>query len=137
MAPELSSGRMDSCVQVGSEPFKVDVFSLGILAYIAFVKLHPFADPRTGLGENSRILRDEWDHCTGANWSRVPAPARKLVCKMLAHKPTDRYDIDQVLSDPWLQAHARVDEDETVDLPANDGGAAEGMQEEEAEPMDL
>ena len=111
MAPELtgkilSSGKAyayqaNSRAQVGEDPFKVDVFSLGILAYIAFVKISPFES-------NAEILANSWDHCTSAAWDQVPDAAKELVCKMLEHNPEDRYSIDQVLGDPWLQAHARV-----------------------------
>jgi len=112
MAPELLSGRMGSQVKVGSEPFKVDIFSLGILAYISFVKYHPFENT------NAKILANEWSQCNGPVWQHVPNGAKQLVRGMLQHKPEDRYSIEQVLADQWLQANATVEAEES--LPAEE-----------------
>jgi len=105
IAPELMSGRMGSQVAVGSEPFKVDIFSLGILAYISFVKYHPYEN------SNDKIRLDQWSQCNGPAWSHVPSAAKKLVRGMLQNKPEDRYSVEQVLADPWLQANAIVEDD--------------------------
>ncbi|KAI8360739.1 kinase-like domain-containing protein [Choanephora cucurbitarum] len=82
----------------------VDIWSLGMLLYVALTSSHPYALPgkeddyvpeHTG---NSAKYRT--DH---PRWKGLSKDAKDLVNKMLQVDPKKRVDIQQVLDHPWLQ----------------------------------
>eukprot|EP00658_Telonema_sp_P-2_P019925 TRINITY_DN17836_c0_g1_i1.p1 TRINITY_DN17836_c0_g1~~TRINITY_DN17836_c0_g1_i1.p1 ORF type:complete len:215 (+),score=61.67 TRINITY_DN17836_c0_g1_i1:435-1079(+) len=92
---KLGNGTID----YGNDPHKIDVFSLGVIAYIAISKTPPFG---LGPGASTNVLQGKYK-MDGACWAKVPAGAKFLVRKMLEHKQADRFSIEQVLDHPWLR----------------------------------
>merc|ERR1711934_701522 len=101
MAPELvdRTKAVEGKVDYGDEPFKVDVFSLGVLMFICFTKTPPFG---LGPGSTRDVLEGRYD--TGAMATIRPAAARDLCKNMLAVDQRSRYSIEQVLADRWLNS---------------------------------
>jgi len=99
MAPELidRSKAVEGKVDYGDEPFKVDIFSLGVLMFICFTKTPPF-----GLGPSatSMVLRGNYDRNAMAGIR--PPQARELCKRMLETNQQDRCSIEEVLADEWL-----------------------------------
>lgn len=81
----------------------MDVFSLGVVMFICFTKTPPFG---LGAPATNAILRGEYDK--DAMSTIRPAAARELCKKMMAHKQEDRYSIEEVLQDRWLQEAAGI-----------------------------
>jgi serine/threonine protein kinase len=98
----LVAGRVD----YGDEPFKVDVFGLGVLAAICFTKMNPFESSNGNGRIMSNIQNDVWDKCTGVPWRSVSSSAKRLVRNMLMHDQAQRFSIEQVLANDWLVEHA-------------------------------
>merc|ERR1711934_611992 len=103
MAPELAdrSKSVEGKVYYGDEPFKVDIFSLGVLMFICYTKTPPFG---LGPAATNAVLKGDYDRTAMAQ-IRPPA-ARELCKKMIAVDQQERYSIEQVLADPWLRAAA-------------------------------
>jgi serine/threonine protein kinase len=103
MAPELVDRRncVEGKVSYGSEPFKVDVFSLGVLMFICCTKTPPFG---LGPAATNLVLQGKYDRTAMA--SIHPPAARELCKNMLMVNQSDRYSIEQVLADPWLRQTA-------------------------------
>jgi serine/threonine protein kinase len=104
MAPEVidpSNRDKDGKIFYGVEPFKVDVFSLGVLMFICFTKTPPY-----GLGPSAArsVLSNNIDKQA---LSRIrPVAARELVMGMLEPDQRLRLSIDQVLENDWLRTTA-------------------------------
>lgn len=103
MAPELidRSKMIDNKIFYGEEPYKVDVFSLGVLMFICFTKVPPF-----GLGPSSarKVLDGAYDR--SAMSSIRPVEARNLCMQMIEVDQQKRCSIEHVLANEWLNAHA-------------------------------
>jgi serine/threonine protein kinase len=97
-APELldTSKRVNGKINYGHEPYKVDVFSLGVVLYSAMVKYPPF-------GSNEAARRGNYT-MNATDWRHVSTGCKNLVRKMMEHDQSKRYSIEQVLADPWLKA---------------------------------
>jgi len=96
MAPELLDPRkkIRGKIDYGEEPFKVDVFSLGVVLFSALVKYAPF-------NNNGEVLsaKDPFDP---PDWQRLSSQCRNLTRRMMCHDQATRLSIDEVLGDPWL-----------------------------------
>ena len=99
-APEIldETRRVGSTIDYGTDPHKVDVFSLGVLMFICVVKAPPFG---LGPGASANVLKGNYQMHPGG-WGRVPSAAKNLVKGMLAHKQDDRFTIEDVLEDSWI-----------------------------------
>ncbi|KAI8389262.1 kinase-like domain-containing protein [Blakeslea trispora] len=84
----------------------VDIWSLGMLLYVALTSSHPYASPGNGgdcdyipehTSSNAKYRTDS------PRWKSLSSDAKDLVSKMLQVKPDSRINIDQVLDHPWLQ----------------------------------
>ena len=83
----------------GSEPTaKADIFALGVLMFVLFVKRPPFG---FGNGANRAILSGKYS-MDAQVWGGVSASAQKLVRSMLEADPNKRPAIQQVLSNGWI-----------------------------------
>ena len=83
----------------GSEPTaKTDIFALGVLMFVLFVKRPPFG---FGNGANRAILSGKYS-MDAQVWGGVSASAQKLVRSMLEADPSKRPAVQQVLSNGWI-----------------------------------
>merc|ERR1712166_957162 len=101
MAAECISG------DYGSNPFKVDVFSLGCIAYVSLKQQFPFGNDQYECFR--RVAADDWDHCETNDWTDwdvVSSGCKNAVRKMLERDQDARYSIEEVLADPWVRAMA-------------------------------
>jgi len=101
-APEiLDTSRIgpDGQVDYGPDPHKVDVFSLGVIMFICFVKVPPFG---LGAGANKMVLEGKYS-MHPAQWAAVASGAKRMVSRLLEHEQEKRHSIDEVLADPWLE----------------------------------
>jgi serine/threonine protein kinase len=98
-APEIldPSKRVRGRINYGHEPYKVDVFSLGVVLYSAMVKYPPFGSNEAARTGNYTMQANDWRH--------VSAGCKNLVRKMMEHDQAKRYTIEQVLADPWLKTN--------------------------------
>eukprot|EP00658_Telonema_sp_P-2_P053899 TRINITY_DN4265_c0_g2_i3.p1 TRINITY_DN4265_c0_g2~~TRINITY_DN4265_c0_g2_i3.p1 ORF type:complete len:365 (+),score=107.58 TRINITY_DN4265_c0_g2_i3:156-1250(+) len=103
MAPEVidrSKVDADGKIFYGDEPYKVDVFSLGVLMFIIFTKTPPFG---LGAGATRRIIDGNYDR---NKMRTIPAEPQELIRNMIDINQHTRYSIEQVLAHPWLIANA-------------------------------
>lgn len=100
-APELldSSKAVDGQIDYGTDPHKVDVFSLGVIMFICFVKSPPFG---LGPGASKAVLAGEYSFAH-PEWRRVSAGGKTMVQSMLECKQDKRAAIEEVLSHSWLK----------------------------------
>lgn len=95
MAPELLEQSYDK---------KIDVWSLGVILHAMLSGSVPF------IGNNAEeirtsILNSPLTFSLGC-WNGVSEEAKFLIRKMLEKKPENRYSIEQVFNDEWLQSRA-------------------------------
>lgn len=115
-APELldSSKAVDGQIDYGTDPHKVDVsgrleccwadregqvFSLGVIMFICFVKSPPFG---LGPGASKAVLAGEYSFAH-PEWRRVSAGGKTMVESMLECNQEKRAAIEEVLSHSWLK----------------------------------
>jgi len=98
-APEIldPSKRVNGRINYGHEPYKVDVFSLGVVLFSTMVKYPPFGSNEAARTGNYTMQAGDWRH--------VSAGCKNLCRKMMEHDQAKRYSIEQVLADPWLKAN--------------------------------
>ena len=99
IAPEVLIGEYDK---------KVDVWSLGIILYIMLSGCAPF-NGRTD-DEIFAKIKNSPAEFNKPCWKSISEEAKILIMKMLKKKPSERYSIEQVFNDNWLQSRgmARV-----------------------------
>lgn len=79
---------------------KVDIWGIGCVLYTLLCGFPPFYD------EDSNMLRK--NICEGNYkflepwWNDISAEAKLLVTRLLDVNPKSRYDVDELLNDPWL-----------------------------------
>eukprot|EP00112_Aurelia_sp_Birch-Aquarium-sp1_P019085 Seg4656.2 transcript_id=Seg4656.2/GoldUCD/mRNA.D3Y31 product="Testis-specific serine/threonine-protein kinase 1" protein_id=Seg4656.2/GoldUCD/D3Y31 len=79
------------------DPFKVDIWSLGVILYSMTIGYMPFNDnkqiARMRLGVSFRNVKQE-----------ITKILRSLLCKILVNEPTERPIVDEILNDDWFRA---------------------------------
>lgn len=89
-----------------------DIWSLGVVTYILLCGFPPFYSAH-GLpmspGMKSRIRSGQYAF-PSPEWDKVSDQAKNLIKCLLKTDPTDRYAIDQVMSDPWITGYMQVPE---------------------------
>eukprot|EP00658_Telonema_sp_P-2_P053897 TRINITY_DN4265_c0_g1_i1.p1 TRINITY_DN4265_c0_g1~~TRINITY_DN4265_c0_g1_i1.p1 ORF type:complete len:342 (+),score=93.83 TRINITY_DN4265_c0_g1_i1:51-1076(+) len=102
MAPEVMDGskvETDGRISYGDEPYKVDVFSLGVIMFICFTKTPPF---RVGPYCKEHVRAENYNQ---TKMRTIPAGAQVLIKGMLEVDQKKRLSIDDVLANEWLNAH--------------------------------
>ena len=79
------------------DPFKVDIWSLGVILYSMTIGYMPFNDnkqiARMRLGVSFRNVKQE-----------ITKTLRSLICKILVNDPNERPIVDEILNDDWFRA---------------------------------
>lgn len=79
---------------------KVDMWGVGCVLYTLLCGFTPFYEENTEklkkkICEGKYIFLEPW-------WDEISLEAKRLVSKLLETDPNKRYDIDELLNDPWL-----------------------------------
>jgi len=92
MAPEMLEG--------AKYGFGVDVWGVGVLAYIMLCGYPPFY----GKTENERVEKILSGHFEFADevWDTVSESAKNFICHLLVMQPQARYTAAQALKHPWI-----------------------------------
>ena len=116
-APEIldPSRIVNGQIDYGEDPHKVDVFSLGVIMFICFVKIPPFG---LGPGASKDVLAGKYSMDPN-QWGRVSAGGKRMVRRMLEHDQKKRYSIQQVAEDHWLEGIIS-----SIPVPEDSGTAA-------------
>ncbi|SAM08133.1 hypothetical protein [Absidia glauca] len=103
-APELLSMKESTNSKGYSK--SVDIWSLGMLLYVTLAGYNPRKhDEDPTEGQTKPMLRDKSYLSSGhEKWKEISNEAKDLIQKMLTRDPSQRLDIDQVLSHPWAQS---------------------------------
>ena len=86
---------------------RCDLFALGVILFVLLGGYHPF-DPMGDASDAilaSRIKQGKWQFHDEA-WAKISPEAKDVVRHLLAVKPDDRWDVDDVLSSPWVAGNA-------------------------------
>ena len=91
---------------------QADVFSLGVTLFVLLCGIPPFDLPDPAADQRYRYIQMGRMQALLDLWQKksVPAGAVDLMTKMLAHDPSERISIAQVLLHPWIQSGARADD---------------------------
>eukprot|EP00931_Biecheleriopsis_adriatica_P059786 TRINITY_DN3583_c0_g2_i1.p1 TRINITY_DN3583_c0_g2~~TRINITY_DN3583_c0_g2_i1.p1 ORF type:complete len:673 (-),score=100.68 TRINITY_DN3583_c0_g2_i1:30-2048(-) len=92
VAPEVLCG-----MTYGS---KVDIWSSGVVTYMALVASSPFAGASTP--ETLRLVKAANYSMTGQAWSNVSNSAKAMVSKLMNSAPAERPCAETALADNWL-----------------------------------
>ena len=96
VAPEIIMG-----IPYGTS---VDIWSFGVIVYILLCGFPPFYHQNQN--QLFRLIRAAKYEFMSPYWDPVSDVAKDLISNMLRRDPTLRFNIDQVISHPWLQAPA-------------------------------
>ncbi|CAE8686186.1 unnamed protein product, partial [Polarella glacialis] len=93
VAPEVLAGSYDC---------RCDIWSCGVLAYMALVGYPPFA----GLSdaETLRMVKKGEYFFHKSTWSPMSKLSKNFIRKLMQVDPDKRYTIDEALAHPWLRA---------------------------------
>lgn len=92
VAPEVLCGRA-----YGTE---VDLWSAGVVVYMALVASSPFAAASTP--DTLRLVKAAKYSVAGPAWSGISSSAKALVCKLMTSDPKERPSAETALADVWL-----------------------------------
>jgi len=88
----------------GVRGLPMDMWSLGVVAYIVLSGYHPF-DPESDATQaemESRIVNAEYDFNDVA-WDKISPQGKEVVSRLLEADPASRMTVEQLLQHPWLQ----------------------------------
>ena len=81
---------------------KVDMWSLGVLAYILLCGFPPFDADENDLADLFQVIKAGKYNFLSPYWDDVSKSAKDLISKLLEVNPEVRYSARQVLSHPWI-----------------------------------
>ncbi|KAM5194294.1 calcium/calmodulin-dependent protein kinase type IV-like [Mantella aurantiaca] len=84
---------------------EVDMWSVGVVAYILLCGFEPFFDPRGDQYTYSRILACNYEFISPW-WDEISLNAKDLVKKLIALDPQKRLTVSQALQHPWVTGRA-------------------------------
>ncbi|CAI4046544.1 serine/threonine protein kinase RCK2 SKDI_12G2820 [Saccharomyces kudriavzevii IFO 1802] len=82
---------------------KVDMWGIGCVLYTMLCGFPPFYDEKIDT-LTEKISRGEYTFLKPW-WDEISPGAKNAVVKLLELEPSRRYDIDQLLDDPWLNSY--------------------------------
>lgn len=84
---------------------KVDMWAVGVIAYILLCGFEPFYDERGDQAMFQRILKCDYEFVTPW-WDDVSENAKDLVRKLIVLDPSKRLTAEECLKHPWVQGKA-------------------------------
>jgi len=99
MAPEVlmnMRGAHHVCGQA------VDVWSVGIVAYLLISGVHPFDSGKNHENILNRIIAGKWDFKQQAVWAKVPNECKEFIKRCLVVDPKKRATVAELLKHPWI-----------------------------------
>lgn len=81
---------------------KVDMWAVGVIAYILLCGFEPFYDERGDQAMFQRILKCDYEFVTPW-WDEVSENAKDLVSRLIVLDPSKRLTARQCLEHPWVQ----------------------------------
>lgn len=90
-APEVTWGQGD-----GYSGTAADAWSVGVLAYILLVGVHPF------VGEDGELMEDELRSGVVEMPRELAAGAKDFLTRLIRHAPSERWSMAQAGLHPWL-----------------------------------
>jgi len=97
MAPELLMNMRGSNTKCGQS---IDIWSIGIVAYMLLSGVHPF-DPKTGQTMINRIISGKYDF-PSPQWDAIPKHCKDLIQRCLVIDPKRRPSPTDLLKHPWI-----------------------------------
>jgi len=98
MAPELIK-RMNGSNQYCDQ--SVDIWSVGIVAYILLSGNHPFDSKKANTSMICKILSGKFDF-PSAQWDSVPKHCKEFIQRCLVLDPKKRASAQELLKHPWI-----------------------------------
>ncbi|XP_053320867.1 calcium/calmodulin-dependent protein kinase type IV-like [Spea bombifrons] len=84
---------------------EVDLWSVGVIAYILLCGFEPFFDPRGDQYMYSKILNCDYEFISPW-WDEISLNAKDLVQKLIVLDPKKRLTVSQALQHPWVTGKA-------------------------------
>jgi len=98
MAPELLMNMRGSNKKCGQS---IDIWSIGIVAYMLLSGVHPFDHPKTSQTMINRILSGKYDF-PSSQWDAIPKHCKDLIQRCLVIDPKRRPSPTDLLKHPWI-----------------------------------